>query len=105
MEQPYQCTGAKTKFRPKLPPAQIAPAYPTRFFFYKKVENRLINKNFLKKSAILLMKSFLTLSYLYFHNYVEISKIHENFLIHNTYVCWWHKLSSVTDILSIFGLL
>ena len=28
MEQPYQCTGAKTKFRPKLPPAQIAPAYP-----------------------------------------------------------------------------
>ena len=27
MEQPYQCTGAKTKFRPKLPPAQIAPAY------------------------------------------------------------------------------
>ena len=29
MEQPYQCTGAKTKFRPKLPPAQITPAYPT----------------------------------------------------------------------------
>ena len=28
MEQPYQYTGAKTKFRPKLPPAQIAPAYP-----------------------------------------------------------------------------
>ena len=28
MEQPYQYTGAKTKFRPKLPPAQIALAYP-----------------------------------------------------------------------------
>ena len=31
MEQPYQCTGAKTKFRPKLPPAQITPPYPTAY--------------------------------------------------------------------------
>ena len=54
----------------------------TRFFSYKKVSTRLINKNFLKKSAILLMKlSYDFLKY-NFHKKVIIFNIYDTFLIH-----------------------
>ena len=50
-------------------------------FFYKKVSIRLINKNFLKKSVILLIKSFLRLSYFNFHKKAILFNIYNTFLI------------------------